>query len=484
MPSKSQKIDEFTIAGCVAYRFLTVSLAQQYRFLAVVITGVALEEWTMEKHLTAGRGYGERTSIKILTWAIPTILTFTVSVAGFQVSGGSVGPRMDVIEPRLSVEQWRADLRFFASEMESKHLNAFHYVTRQRFEDEVAQLDRKLPDLGADGVFVGLQRLACLIGDGHTYVRMPNELTRYFPVLIRQFGSDYRVVGTAPGLESALGTRLVKVQDTPVARAVELLLPLTPQDEPGLAPVRIPAFLRFANMLHGLGIIASKDSARYTFVDDAGREVSLELHSVSSQESGRIEYVQVLKTTPLYLRKPEQSLWFTFLPESKTVYCQFHTYDKLAERGKELMEFVKQQMPDKLIIDLRRNQGGDYFEGWSSIVHPIASNPDINKRGHLFVLIGPATFSAALANATHFRYQTAAILVGEPIGEKPNSYAEPRDANLPNSHFIFRYQIKYYQFVKTGENLVRPDQQVATSWEEYKAGRDPALEWILKYEAR
>jgi hypothetical protein len=103
---------------------------------------------------------------------------------------------------------------------------------------------------------------------------------------------------------------------------------------------------------------------------------------------------------------------------------------------------------------------------------------------HLFVLIGPNTFSAAMSNSAHFRYQTAAILVGQPIGEKPNSYQESRQMTLPNSHLVVRYSVRFYKFVKNGENVIRPDQEIVPTWADYKAGRDPVLDWVLKYEAQ
>lgn len=102
-------------------------------------------------------------------------------------------------------------------------------------------------------------------------------------------------------------------------------------------------------------------------------------------------------------------------------------------------------------------------------------------KGHLFVPIGPNTFSAAMSNATHCRYQTEAILVGRDIGEKPNSYQEPRNFSLQNSHLTVRYSTRFYKFVESGENIVRPDQEIASTCEDHMAGRDPALEWILRY---
>jgi len=71
--------------------------------------------------------------------------------------------------------------------------------------------------------------------------------------------------------------------------------------------------------------------------------------------------------------------------------------------------------------------------------------------------------------------------VGRTIGEKPNSYSEPREFTLPNSHWTVRYSTRYYKFVESGENIIRPDQEIKSSWEDYVAGRDLVLEWVLQY---
>jgi hypothetical protein len=133
---------------------------------------------------------------------------------------------------------------------------------------------------------------------------------------------------------------------------------------------------------------------------------------------------------------------------------------------------------------MRQNGGGDYTVGLRYLVRPIRELSSINKKGHLFVLIGLRTFSAAMSNAAHFRAQTAALLVGQPIGEKPNSYQESRRTKLPNSHLTLCYSVRFYRFVEGGENLIRPDQEIAPSWTEFKGGRDPVLEWVLQQEAK
>jgi hypothetical protein len=96
-------------------------------------------------------------------------------------------------------------------------------------------------------------------------------------------------------------------------------------------------------------------------------------------------------------------------------------------------------------------------------------------------LIGADTFSAGMNNAAQFRQQTAAILVGQEIGEKPNSYQEADSTRLPNSHLNFHYSVKFYKFTDGPENAIRPDQEIIPTWDDYKAGVDPVLNWVLAY---
>jgi hypothetical protein len=128
---------------------------------------------------------------------------------------------------------------------------------------------------------------------------------------------------------------------------------------------------------------------------------------------------------------------------------------------------------------MRDNGGGDNTEGYKWLIKPIKVRADLNVKGRLFVLIGPLTFSAAMNNAAQFADETKAMLVGQTIGEKPNSYQEPRQFRLPNSHLIVRASALFYSFRKTGENAVRPHKEIVPTWHDFISGRDPVLDWVL-----
>ena len=112
------------------------------------------------------------------------------------------------------------------------------------------------------------------------------------------------------------------------------------------------------------------------------------------------------------------------------------------------------------------------------------ATPTRGSRAYLYVLIGAETFSAAMNNAAQLQDETNAILVGETIGEKPNSYQEPRQFRLPNSHLVVRASTLYYTFRKHGPNKVAPDKEIIPTWDNVRQGRDPVLDWVLAQPAK
>jgi len=391
---------------------------------------------------------------------------------GDVISPGSAEPSLD-----LTKEQWNEDIDFFARELPQRHANAFHHTTRQQFDAAIADLKRRLAGMNGDEIYVALDRIANSIGDAHTYVEFPADMAE-FPLRLAKFGSDYRVVAVGAGFEAALGARVTEIGNTPIGRVHDIAVAITPAAETtALADARVTGFLTMGIVLHGFGIIPDRNVASYTLLDD-GRKRTLGFRVVP--RDGQINWVDLIKRAPLRDQNPDQDFWYVYLPDSRTIYCAFRGYQRLDQNASGLLREIHDKDPDKLVIDLRQNHGGDFSQGLKYLIDPVAGISKLNRRGHLFVLIGTSTFSAAMSNAAQFRQRTAALLVGEPIGERPNSYQEAREMRLPNSRLKVRYSTQYYEFVKGTENIIRPDREIAISWEDYKAGWDPVIQWALQ----
>jgi hypothetical protein len=377
----------------------------------------------------------------------------------------------------LTPRQWKEDLKYFATELPKRHPNAFANTSKDKFDAAVAELDRKIDHLNSDEIYIGLDHLANLIGDAHTYVEFPKDNAN-LPLAIRRFGGDARVVTVAPGYEQALGTRVIAIQNTPLAQARELAAAITPIAETAsLKDARVDWFLTTGMALHGLGVTQDRDTARFTLATDDGKELSVDFKTLPAEQEPK--WVHVVAQLPLSEQHVNGSAACTYLQESRTLYCDVRWIRDLAGPAKEMFETLRREHPDKLVIDLRRNGGGDYNVGLKHLIEPLRKEKDINRKGHLFVLTGPNTFSAAMSNAAQFRSMTQATLVGETIGERPNSYQEVKQFTLPNSHFVVHFSTRYYKFVEGADNVVVPDKEIVPTWDEYKSGHDPVLEWVL-----
>jgi hypothetical protein len=66
---------------------------------------------------------------------------FCAHIPTLQLSAQTTTP------PPVSKEQWHADLKFLAADLPKRHANAFHFLPRALFVQEVSQLDRTLDDL-------------------------------------------------------------------------------------------------------------------------------------------------------------------------------------------------------------------------------------------------------------------------------------------------------------------------------------------------
>ena len=382
---------------------------------------------------------------------------------------------------QISSDTWREDLRYLARELPRHHVNAFHTVSRETFEAEVARLDAAIPRLNGDEVLVGFMRVVALIGDGHTHLDLPPNSLRY-PVEMQWFGDELRVIAAQAPYHSAVGARVLAIGSTPIGDVMKQAIQLVPRGEnDGRTRFTATVQLTTPEVLHGLGVIADRANAPFA-LETATRERASMTFSPTRFAGFSAWRIATGDTPPLYLQRLAEPWWTEFLPDSQTVYFSFTGYPpdaQFQERSATLARLLDESHARRLVIDLRRNQGGDLTRFRRLLLPIIKARPAINRRGGLFVITGPGTFSAATVNALDLRNEANAILVGGPTGMRPNHYGEHGEFQLPNSGFRISYSTQHYRFGADTDSAVVPNQRVEPTWTEFRAGRDPVMEWIL-----
>jgi hypothetical protein len=389
--------------------------------------------------------------------------------------------------PVLTSERWREDLQYLARELEQRHKNLFHTVSRAQLSRAVQELDAAIPALLPHQIIVRMTQITALVGDGHTGVHLPRYFTLY-PIGVYWFGSELRVLGATREYQRALGARITHIGGLPIDEVearVRSCFPSTAQENEWYVLSTSPAFIVRPEVLHTLGVVPDPGAASFTFEDDQGERFTLAITPIPAppavQGSFAIPGMQsAAARQPLFRQRPGERFWFVYLPETETVYVSFRGYQSLQENARSLFRFIDSTGASRLVVDLRQNGGGDFLEGRRHLIHPLQRHPTLNQPGRLYVIVGRRTYSAAMANAIDFKKLTRAILVGEPVGERPNSYSENDEMTLPNSRLVVSYSTRYYTFLDQDVPAFLPDVRIDPSWPDFRAGRDPVMEWILQ----
>jgi Peptidase family S41 len=385
-------------------------------------------------------------------------------------------------------EKWREDLKYLFTELPKRHKNLFFKIKGERFDREIARIIESVPKLSDSEIKLALRRLTAIIGDPHT--RIPYFKEKTYPILLYQFSDGVFVTAVTEEYKNALGARLIKIGETEIERAIEAFRPIITVENEWWFKHQFPNYLIDPEILHLLKILPSADEGDFTFSDRNGKQFVVKLRPVSAKEE--IKFIRPFDSppgkTPLYLRHPEEYYWREYLADSKTLYINYRrcadmpTYPFYRFTA-SLLKFMDENPVERVVIDLRMNGGGD-----STIITPLiavlAKRRYGNQPGRLFTLIGRGTFSSGYLNALKLKRETKAILVGEPTGQRPNSYGEVKTMTLPHSKLRVQYSTKYFKTMDGDPPTLAPDIQVERSSSDYVSGRDPVLERVLNYKGK
>jgi dienelactone hydrolase len=391
-----------------------------------------------------------------------------VACTGSQARARAEGPKAD-------------DVAFLARQMRQLHPNLFHDLDPKVFDAAVASLEQRADALGADELLVELMRLAALPGlrDGHTglfpFLSHSRALAAY-PLWPYRFDDGWYVVDARD--TSLVGSRITAVGGVPIDDAVARIRPLVPRDNDVGQLAVLPLWLITAEVLHGLGLSASAERARFVLErDEVRREVELEAapyHSVPHAHG------LPQRTSPLFLRHRDRAWWVTTLDGGRAVYAEYNVVSRAAafELETRIGRLAAQRRVQRIVVDVRNNGGGDNttYHGLVATIRRVAA------RKPVFVLIGRVTFSAAGNFVAEVDRTTKASLVGESTGGAPNQWGDGTRVTLPATGWDVQIANQYVQVTTRSDTrtAVEPDVRVLLRAADFFAGRDPVLAAALK----
>ena len=118
--------------------------------------------------------------------------------------------------------------------------------------------------------------------------------------------------------------------------------------------------------------------------------------------------------------------------------------------------------------------------GEGALARRLGSIPEINRPGRIWIGINNYTTAAPALVAENFRLYTEATIIGEPTIEKPVHDGNKDFLKLPNSGLQIFYPTALRPLAKGSRDALYPDITVEMTFDAFKNGRDPVLDYVRK----
>lgn len=413
--------------------------------------------------------------------------------------------------------QQREDIEFVRQE----------YLPRERaFTPEtLAEANRLLDQLAAragsmsdEEFFLGFAEVAATADNAHSTARAGERYRAeyWLPIIPTWFDDAGLVILRAlPPHQDLAGGVITAIEGRPTEEAMQRFRRFYGGND-ARRNILAPTLLSVTDMLVGAGVSDSMQTTTIRVRLRDGTEVERELASVRGRERGQAGWWPMRYWSPqpingdatpwataisadglpLYLQNADAFNSAVALPELDAVYLELKSNesDQEARQFEDRAEAVlRTARATNIIVDLRFSTGGD-MRTTASFFQELPSRSPAN--GRIFVIVGRYTFSAGMASAAILLNAAGdrATLVGEDVGDRLRFYSEGETECAPNSGFCMRYTTGLFDMANgcTGQprchtenrrfNLVvgslRPTLYAPTTWVDYLAGRDPAMDAI------
>lgn len=349
---------------------------------------------------------------------------------------------------------------------------------------------------GADGssyvaYVVSAYRLLSWFHDGHTTVwasalnQGPFGLE--LPIGAAAFHDGLYVVEAEAHHRDLLGARITSIGSTGIDEVIRQFAAIWPADNRAWIHHDIDLLLATPGLLHGLGVISGADngSIRLELVTPGGQQIQRDIQphspmktarsSVERRRSERDRWASDAGTGNYVRRLPAQSALYVSLDDLGVKVPTFVAYLR------NIFAAMAEPRWDRLILDLRRNSGGNNFLG--EPLRKQLGRSRFNRPGGLYVLIGPTTFSAAQNLVNRLERETFAIFAGEPTGGSPRHFGDSRKFDSGKGGLpAFVSTLPWFDsYPQDKRSWMMPDLLFPRTFADWAGGRDPVLDAVLAH---
>ena len=344
-------------------------------------------------------------------------------------------------------------------------------------------------------------KLLAWFRDGHTRPELGHLRGALWqlrlPLRCKAFHDGLYVTSAKAEALPLLGGRLEAVNGAPTVGLIRRFAAIWPGAGAAWAHRWCGALLSSPAFLHGFGVAsgAAQDSIELEYLNAQGNRSRARITPQADGSTGQsalqrsMSAIEKYANTQNYGPQPDPSddgrNFVHRLDQGQGFYVSLDRMSAddfgkpFAVFDNELSNALADSDAPRLILDLRRNGGGD-----NTLCEPLRkriAHSRYNRPGGLIVLIAPHTFSAAQNLATRLERETFALFVGEPTGSSPNHCGDAR-AYAGRSGNVLAY-VSTLRWMDSApddhRSAIVPDIMTPVAYADYVNGRDPGFEAAL-----
>ncbi len=411
-------------------------------------------------------------------------------------------------------DEWQDDLEYLIQRIEIMHPDPYSFYPKEQFYELKESLYKKIPQLSEADIVISISELLANLSDGHTRLAIEssdpqwlNQTFHLLPVIMYPFEDGVYIMAGMEQHRDLVGSKVLSIGKMSMAEATSKLGGLWSHDNPYGERKYLYYSLSFAEMLKYIGAAHEVDKIDLFLQNKNKEEFQIQVPTVSffsmALYFGSGWYPQAgnglstmnenaVDSLPIWLKNLNKAFWFEYLPGDKIMYLQINSFNfphsDTYEEGSfrqlcaQFFEALDSSEAEKLIIDIRANNGGNHVE--MPLLKGIIARPYIDRSDKLFLITGRVTYSAAVHFTTVFDRYTDATIVGEPSSGRPNHYGAVRKFRLPNHPQVeIHCSVDYYQDSEPFDfNITnKPDIVAKMTAIDYQSNIDPSMSVVKDY---
>jgi hypothetical protein len=359
---------------------------------------------------------------------------------------------------------WHTDLHWIADSLPALHYNLFMYEPEESLTVRLERLEQSLNELTDMETVMQLTRILASMKCSHTGLAFWEfgDWTAY-PMSVMWLEDGLYVTAMTSEHSELIGSKLLDYGSVPALEAASRMAEMFPATNEVVSRTRAESFMMLAHPMEALGVGDADSIVSFRFLKATGDTITLDMHAVDQCSGDMVDFHTLESTVlPIWLYS-DDFYWFRFLPERGMLYCAYNSCSlmngySMEDYIEDLQDVIDSEVISDLVIDLRRNSGGN-----SLIAAPLITwLGELSGTGEIAVslIIGRWTYSSGILNALDISEIPGVTVYGENTGGAPNHLGEVRSVQLPWSGLSVSYPTKYFQTVEGPGTTMRPDIEI------------------------